>query len=131
MYNHRKIKSFIFLISALFFSLFPVFDFAISQSKFEKFEIRVITPRFFVKKGKIELGFGLGVLPNQTYTTSAALSLGGFYHFSDAFSFGLDYSKMSVSKRAITENLDKDFLVKVPIASTDSWQNVLLNWTPM
>ncbi|MDD9951125.1 MAG: outer membrane beta-barrel domain-containing protein, partial [Zetaproteobacteria bacterium] len=105
---------------------------AVEQSgNFKEFEVRVIRPRYFQKRGSFELGVKGMTITNQTfiYTFLGSLSLG--YHFSE--SLGVEFfgaSGNSILKRD-TEILAEEFDINTQILRTQSLYAANMLWTPM
>lgn len=102
-----------------------------NDERFTNFEIRVIRPRFFSKRGKFELGTEGVVITNQTfiytYLASGILS----YHFTE--SLGLELSGTfgtSIDKEDKTI-LETDFNIKTQIIRTKTIYSASMLWTPI
>ncbi len=101
------------------------------QEMFEKYEIRVIRPKFFTKTGRLETGAQLSVVMNQsfiyTYLATGLLD----YHFSEtlaiegALAYGFSIDKDD--KRT----LDSNFKIKTQILRTQYFMEGGLLYTPI
>ena len=103
----------------------------VDKKRFDKFQVRVIRPRFFNKRGRFELGARLNVVMNQTfiYTYAGTFNLG--YHFLESVgleltgSYGLSVDKSDKSL------LDDEFQIKTIIVR-DQWDvGGALTFTPI
>ena len=104
---------------------------ALAEEQFSEFEIRVIRPRYFIKRNKFELGLSGSVITSQTfiYTFLGAATLG--YHINDAF--GIELLGMvgaSIDKEDTTD-LDQTFNIKTQILRTSMVYTGSLMWTPI
>lgn len=104
---------------------------ALNAQDFKEFEIRVIRPKFFMKRQRLELGAQFNAIMNQTfiYTYSLGGSLG--FHFTDSIGFevngtyGLSVDKED--KSALKDNFDiNTLIVRKKYDLTGS-----LMWTPI
>jgi outer membrane beta-barrel protein len=103
----------------------------VAAEQFEKYEIRVIRPKYFAKTGRLETGAQLSVVMNQsfiyTYLATGLLD----YHFSEslaaegAFAFGFSIDKDD--KRT----LDSNFKIKTQILRTQYFGEGGLLYTPV
>jgi outer membrane beta-barrel protein len=102
-----------------------------ANEQFEKYEIRVIRPKYFTKTGRLETGAQLSVVMNQsfiyTYLATGLLD----YHFSEslaaegALAYGFSIDKDD--KRA----LDSNFKIKTQILRTQYFGEGGLLYTPV
>ena len=93
--------------------------------------ISVIRPKYFVKKGRAELGADLSAVMNQTFTYTYLLSAGLAYHFTDSFALGLGGSYGSSMNKADREILDKDFKINIDLFEVIYLSDASLMWTPI
>lgn len=104
---------------------------ASQDKRFEKFEIRVIRPKYFSKRGKLELGAQGSVITNQTFIYTFMASGLMTYHFSE--SMGIELSAaygFSIDKDDKT--LLKDtFDINTIILRTQYTANAALLITPI
>lgn len=101
------------------------------QEMFEKYEIRVIRPKYFTKTGRMETGAQLSIVMNQafiyTYLATGILD----YHFSEtlalegalAYGFSIDKEDKRV--------LDSNFKIKTQILRTQYFMEGGLLYTPI
>ena len=104
---------------------------ASAAEQFEKYEIRVIRPKYFAKTGRMETGAQLSVVMNQsfiyTYLATGLLD----YHFSEtlalegALAYGFSIDKDD--KRT----LDSNFKIKTQILRTQYFMEGGLLYTPV
>ena len=102
-----------------------------ADEQFDKYEIRVIRPKYFTKTGRLETGAQLSVVMNQsfiyTYLATGLLD----YHFSEslaaegALAFGFSIDKDD--KRS----LDANFKIKTQILRTQYFSEGGLLYTPV
>ncbi len=102
-----------------------------SEEQFDKYEIRVIRPKYFSKTGRLETGAQMSVVMNQsfiyTYLATGILD----YHFSEslalegsaAYGFSIDKD----DKKA----LDSGFKIKTQILRTQYFMEGALLYTPV
>lgn len=102
-----------------------------AAEQFDKYEIRVIRPKYFAKTGRLETGAQLSVVMNQsfiyTYLATGLLD----YHFSEAFALegALAYG-FSVDKDD-KRSLDSNFKIKTQILRTQYFMEGGLLYTPV
>ncbi len=101
------------------------------QEMFERYEIRVIRPKYFTKTGRMETGAQLSIVMNQsfiyTYLATGLLD----YHFSEtlalegalAYGFSIDKEDKRV--------LDSNFKIKTQILRTQYFMEGGLLYTPI
>ncbi len=104
---------------------------AVAAEQFDKYEIRVIRPKYFTKTGRLETGAQLSVVMNQpfiyTYLATGILD----YHFSEtlamegALAYGFSIDKDD--KRA----LDSNFKIKTQILRTQYFMEGGALYTPI
>ena len=102
-----------------------------NDERFSNFEIRVIRPRFFSKRGKFELGTEGVVITNQTFIYTYLASGILTYHFTE--SLGLELSGTlgtSIDKEDKTI-LETDFNIKTQIIRTKTIYSGSILWTPI
>jgi outer membrane beta-barrel protein len=102
-----------------------------AEDQFDKYEIRVIRPKYFAKSGRLETGAQMSVIMNQsfiyTYLATGLLD----YHFSEtlalegAFAFGFSIDKDD--KKA----LDSNYKIKTEILRTQYFSEGGLLYTPI
>jgi outer membrane beta-barrel protein len=104
---------------------------AVGAEQFDKYEIRVIRPKYFTKTGRLETGAQLSVVMNQpfiyTYLATGLLD----YHFSEtlamegALAYGFSIDKDD--KRS----LDSNFKIKTQILRTQYFMEAGALYTPV
>jgi outer membrane beta-barrel protein len=117
----------LFVLVVGFFESYSLAD----DSQFDKYEIRVIRPKYFSKTGRLETGAQLSVVMNQsfiyTYLATGILD----YHFSESFAFeaagAYGFSVDKDDKRV----LDSDFKIKTQILRTQYFMEGGLLYTPV
>lgn len=106
-------------------------DSASGAEQFEKYEIRVIRPKYFAKTGRLETGAQLSVVMNQsfiyTYLATGLLD----YHFSESLALegALAYG-FSIDKDD-KRSLDSNFKIKTEILRTQYFMEGGLLYTPV
>lgn len=101
------------------------------SERFKNFEIRVIRPRYFSKKGRLELGSQVSAVTNQTFIYTYMISGILDYHFTEelglefsaAFGFSLEKDDQKL--------LAKDFGITTQILRTSSMLMTGAVWTPI
>lgn len=104
---------------------------ALAEEQFDKFDIRVIRPKYFSKTGRLETGAQMSVVMNQsfiyTYLATGILN----YHFSETFAaegaFAYGFSVDKDDKKA----LDTNFKIKTQILRTEYFMEGGLVYTPV
>jgi outer membrane beta-barrel protein len=122
-----QIKFFIF-ISCIFYSNFLIGD---DSSLFSDFEIRVIRPKFFLKKKKFEIGIRGSTITNETFINTYLMS--GFlgYHMTDEWQLeGIGSYGLSIDKKD-KKNLDKNFDIQTSILRIKYDILAGFIWTPL
>jgi outer membrane beta-barrel protein len=107
-------------------------DQEVRGATFENYEIRVIRPRFFTKKGKFELGATISAVTNQTFIYTYLGSIAATYHVTD--SFGLELSGtygISVDKDDKRILDTADFLIKTQILRTQYMMEAVALYAPI
>lgn len=101
------------------------------KEKFEKYEIRVIRPRYFAKRNRLELGAELSAIMNQTFVyTYMATGLATF-HFSEylGVELGAGYGfSIDKDEKGILKN---EFSIRTEIVRTQYLAGGSLLWTPI
>ena len=117
------------LLSMVMMNAYPVF--CADDAQFEKYEIRVIRPKFFTKSGRLETGAQLAVIMNQsfiyTYLVTGILD----YHFSEsiaieaagAYGFSIDKD----DKKALKDN----FKIQTQLIRTQYFLEGGMLYTPI
>jgi len=103
----------------------------VDKKRFDKFQVRVIRPRFFNKRGRFELGARMNVVMNQTfiYTYAGTFNLG--YHFLESVGLELTGSYGLSVDKADKSLLDDEFQIKTIIVR-DQWDfGGALTFTPI
>ncbi len=105
--------------------------YAEEEELFKEFEIRVIRPRYFIKRHRFELGIQAAAIVNQTfYYTYLATAIVGF-HFSEQFSLELlgayGYSQAKEDQAILQD----DFDIKTEYTPTQLFYGASFLWTPM
>jgi outer membrane beta-barrel protein len=92
----------------------------VDKNRFDQFQVRVIRPRFFNKRGRFELGGRMNVVMNQTfiYTYAGTFSLG--YHFLESIGLELTGSYGFSVDKSDKSLLDDEFQIKTIIVR-DQW----------
>ena len=104
---------------------------AAEDERFSDFEIRVIRPRYFSKRKKIELGAQAIAITNQTFIYTYLFSGILTYHFSEQIGLQLSVATgWSIDKEDKTI-LEKDFNIKTQIIRSNSIFGGSVLWTPM
>ena len=104
---------------------------AVAAEQFEKYEIRVIRPKYFAKTGRLETGAQLSVVMNQsfiyTYLATGIID----YHFSETLALegalALGYSFDKDDKRALKSN----FKIQTQILRTQYFAEGGAIYTPV
>jgi outer membrane beta-barrel protein len=102
------------------------------KDRFDKYEIRVIRPRYFIKRQKFELGATGTMVTNQTFIYTYMLSGLLTYHFTETLGFELGGTYgFSVDKddKRILES--ENFGIKTQILRTEYILGGSLLWTPI
>lgn len=100
-------------------------------STFEEFEIRVIKPRYFSKRYRLELGSQFIAVTNQTfiYTYLASANLG--YHVTESLGLRFTGAFGFSSDKSDRESLQNQFEIKTQILPTSQILSGEGMWTPM
>jgi outer membrane beta-barrel protein len=88
---------------------------AAEEDLFEKYEIRVIRPRYFAKRKRIELGTQLNIVMNQTFIYSYLMSGIVSYHFTEWLAFEINGAYGISVDKDDKKILAKDFDIKTQI----------------
>ena len=104
---------------------------AAEEAQFDKYEIRVIRPKYFSKTNRLETGAQMSVVMNQsfiyTYLATGILD----YHFSEMFAFeGAGAYGFSIDKDD-KKSLDANFKIKTQILRTQYFMEGGLLYTPV
>ncbi len=110
----------------------PGFGGIATAAKFENYEIRVIRPRFFTKKGKFELGLTGSAVTNQTfiytYLGSGALT----YYFTEALGLELSGTYGFSVDKDDKRILDSDqFKIQTQILRTQHMMEAAVLYAPI
>jgi outer membrane beta-barrel protein len=131
--KNRNIKQHILYVVALLLLVCDVMPAArLSAASFDKYEIRVIRPRYFAKRKKFELGVGGGVVTNQSFIYTYNGSLALTYHFTEQWgleasgSFGFPVDKDD--KRILN---GENYGIKTQIIRTESSMDLTALYTPI
>lgn len=122
------------LIAASYASsvVFSIGSSAYGKELFEKYEIRVIRPRYFTKRKKFELGVSGNVIMNQPfiYTYSGSASLG--FHFTEQFGLELAGTYgFSIDKEDKEILHSETFRIETQILRTQYELSGALQYTPI
>ncbi len=101
------------------------------DDEFKEFEIRVIRPRYFDKRYRLEIGLGPAVITNQSFIYTYMMSGVLAFHFSDSWAIEGDYSYGLSIDKIEKKHLDGDFNIKTEVTRTRSLAEVGLLWTPI
>lgn len=103
----------------------------VDKDRFDKFQVRVIRPRFFNKRGRFELGARLNVVMNQTFIYTYAGTFNLAYHFLESVGLELTGSYGVSVDKADKSLLDDEFQIKTIIVR-DQWDlGGALTFTPI
>lgn len=106
-------------------------DMAVANGDFEKYEVRVIRPRFMNKKKRFELGGQISVIMNQSFIYSYLATGLLTFHFSETFAFELATAfGISIDKED-KRVLDSEFDIQTQILRTQSFVEGSVLWTPI
>lgn len=102
-----------------------------ADETFDDFEIRVIRPRYFVKRQRFEIGAQFSAITNQTFVYTYLLGANIGYHFTEqvgaefmgAYGFSMEKTEQQL--------LDKDFDINTQIATTERYYGASIQWTSM
>lgn len=101
-----------------------------AESQFDNYEIRVVRPRFFSKRGRLELTAGMTAIMNNTFVYSLLATGLVTYHFSEALGLEVQGAYGGSIDRVDKETLDARFGIKTIILRTETLVNGRLVWTP-
>lgn len=105
--------------------------YAEDEDLFSEFEIRVIRPRYFIKKNSFELGLQTGIVANQTFVnTYLGIFLLGF-HFNEVFGLELLGATAFTQNKQDKTVLSRDFGINSQNAPVASFYGLNFMWTPM
>jgi len=115
------------------FDLFPLksSEALANDERFSNFEIRVIRPRYFSKRKKVELGTQAVAITNQTFIYTYLLSGILTYHFTEQIGLQLSVTYGVSTNKDDKNILENDFNIKTQIIRTKSMFSGYLLWTPM
>ncbi len=103
----------------------------ILADNFQEYEIRVVRPRYFVKKGRLEVGSQAYVVMNQTFIYSYMLSGILTYHLNEYFALeGSGAYGFSVDKDD-KRVLKKDFDIRTAILRSKYMADLNVLFTPI
>lgn len=109
----------------------PVASYAADDSQFDKYEIRVIRPKYFSKTGRLETGAQLSVVMNQsfiyTYLATGLLD----YHFNEVIALEVAGAYGFSIDKDDKETLDSKFKIKTQILRTQYFLEGGLLYTPI
>ncbi len=101
------------------------------SGQFSQYEVRVIRPKFFSKKKRLELGGNLDAVMNQTFIYSFLFSGELAFHINEQFAIegqgAYGFSIDKEDKRILFDTFD----IRVQILRTKYWGIGSLLWTPM
>lgn len=111
--------------------LLPCHVYAEQAEQFDKYEIRVIRPKFFTKTGRLETGAQMSVVMNQsfiyTYLATGILD----YHFSEMFAAEAAVAYGFSVDKDDKQTLSKDFKINTQILRTQYFLEGGLLYTPV
>lgn len=99
--------------------------------EFDSFEIRVITPRYFSKRFRLEVGGELGLITNQTLIYTFLYTGILTFHLTEQLALEASASLGSSIDRDEKKVLENDFDIKTSIMRTDHIFMGNLVYTPM
>ena len=103
---------------------------AYAQNRFKNVEIRVIRPKFFAKRNKLELGAEMTGVMNETFIYTFLATGLATYHFSETWALeGAAGFGQSIDKEDKRTLLDQ-FNIKTKIFRTSYLYWASLAWTP-
>ncbi len=119
------------ILVLLAFGFFSSSLYAEDEELFKEFEIRVIRPRYFIKRKRLEFGIQSSVIMNQTFYYTGLLVLNADFHFTEQFAFELvgAYGKSFAKEDQIF--LKNDFKIQTQFAPTELYYGSNFLWTPM
>lgn len=119
------------LLTLLSFIILGSTVYAEDEDLFNEFEIRVIRPRYFIKKNSFELGLQTGFVANQTFVnTYLGIFILGF-HINEAFGFEMSGASAISQNKQDKIILSRDFSINSQNAPVANFYGGNFMWTPM
>lgn len=103
---------------------------SIAEPQFDRYEIRVIRPRYFVKAAKVELGVGTSFVMNQSFIYSYLATGVLTWHFNEALALEGQFAYGSSFDRSEKRILHDDFDINTVVLRTESMASGRISWTP-
>jgi outer membrane beta-barrel protein len=102
-----------------------------AQENFEEYEVRVIRPKYFQKRGRFELGAQFSAVMNETFVYTFMASGIMTFHLNESFAFeGLGAYGFSLDREE-KEVLKDQFDIRTQIVRTQYLLEGALLWTPI
>jgi hypothetical protein len=101
------------------------------QEDWEKYEIRVIRPRYFAKRNRMELGAEFSAVMNQTFIYTYMVTGLATYHFSEYIGLELSGTYGFSIDKDDKKTLDDQYQIKTQIIRTQYALGGTLLWTPI
>lgn len=109
----------------------PLEDGAFGQKRFEDYEIRVIRPRYFAKRKRLELGTQFTIVTNQTFIYTYMVSGLATFHLNEYLALEGSFSYGGSVNKDDQNVLANDFGIQTLIIRTQSMFDGALLWTPI
>lgn len=98
--------------------------------EFKGYDIRVIRPRYFVRESRLDAGFGVTAIMNQSFIYSFLGTGILSYHFSESFAVEAQASYGKSFDRDEKRILVDEYEIHTVLLRTESLRNGRIVWTP-
>ncbi len=123
----------IFVLSFVMLSIAPSLLYGIASNDevtFSEYEIRVIRPKYFIKRNKLELGAQLSLIMNNSFVYTGMANLSAGFHFNESLGIEIGGSIGASIDKEDKDTLLNTFMIRTDIRRTFYTALASLMYTP-